>query len=109
MIPLVNFLIKIKVTSIFQNTRTTKPKTVILLFKVTFFPSKDFQSPKSSTLGVITGSFVKPFTPVAKKRYYYKNKKYEKNYIFFIILRILFKVQKKKRAQSAPYYELIYC
>jgi Flp pilus assembly secretin CpaC len=36
---------------------------------VTFFPSKDFQSPKSSILGVITGSFVKPFTPVAKKRY----------------------------------------
>jgi hypothetical protein len=63
------------------------------------FPSKDFQSPKSSTLGVITGSFVKPFTPVAKKRYAtIKTKKYEKNYIFFIILRILFKV---KNAQAS--------
>jgi hypothetical protein len=69
MIPLVNFLIKIKRLPRFSKIlEPPKPKTVILLFKVTFFHLKISNLQSHPPLGVITGSFVK-FTPVAKKRY----------------------------------------
>ena len=47
-----------------------KPRMVILSFRVTFSPLSDFQFGLTSDIfSVSVGSFIKLFTPVAKKRY----------------------------------------
>lgn len=69
MVALINFLIKIKEIPLFLKTSDPEnPKIVILLFKDTCSPLRDFQEPKSATFGVITGNFVKLFTPDAKNK-----------------------------------------